>query len=145
MNDKQIYDIARPIAVRLLVLQDGGMDAPDTWERVAQRRGHAWEYYHDPNAGPGEWASCEAGTGIIRVNAFYSPPQCARTLCHELGHAELSALSSGLWRGDVPGFLRGAFAVCPPAARMGYDNEPQSVHHRVAREVERICFTRTGR
>ena len=145
LNDRQIYQIARPIAVRLLVLQDGWMDAPDTWERVASKRGHAWEYFHDPHAGPGEWVSCEAGTGCIRVNTAHTPPVMARAAVHELGHAELASLSSGLWRGDVPGFLRGVFALCPPASRMGYDDDPLDVRHRVCRGIERICFNRPGR
>ena len=145
MQDKQVQGIARMIAVPLLFAQDGPMDDPETWARVAARRGHECEYFHDAGAGPGEWVSCEAGTGCVRVNTFFPPCVQARVSVHEIAHAEMSALASGLWRGDAPGFLRGCFTICPPAARMGYDDDPDDARHRIARRVEQICFRRNER
>ncbi len=119
---------ARRIAQKLLVAQRGGMDEPATWADVAARRGHPVEFYHDSGGGPGEFVSCEPGTGCIRVNTEYPDWKQARVLVHELGHAELCSV---------------LYPVCDaPAYRMGYDDEPGDVRHRIAARVEELCFRR---
>lgn len=143
MTEMEIGRWARRIAQRLLFVQMGGMDAPETWASVAARRGHEVEHFHDPAAGPGEYASCEAGTGVIRINTAYAPGVQARACVHELAHAELNTCSSGLWRADAPGDFAGDTA--PSSTRsflMGYDDEPGDVRHKIARRVEEMCFRR---
>ena len=142
MQQKAVDGYARAIAQRLLVIQHGGMDLPKTWADVADRRGHDWEYFDDPDSGPGEWVSCEAGTGVIRINTAYPSHIQAHTWVHEISHAELCALASGLWQGNVPGFLRGNWACLRPGERMGYDDDPADCRHRIACRVEEICFRR---
>ena len=143
MDGRKVTDYARHIAQRLLVLQGGSMDLPATWAEVGRRRGHDIEFYHGPGEGPGEYASVEAGTGVVRVNTAYPPHTQARVLVHELAHAELAMGASGLWRGgEEPGELSGEWARQGQAFRMGYDDDPGDVRHQIAKAVEEICFRR---
>lgn len=129
MTETEIKNWARTVAVPLLFIQRGGMDAPETWADVAARRGHFWELFHDPAQGPGEFVSCEPGTGCIRINTAYTPEVMARAFVHEIAHAELNGVLE---------------PVCSLFnTRMGYDDDPGDLRHRIARRVEEICFWRT--
>ncbi len=124
------------IAQRLLVRQHGNMDDPETWKQVAASFGHQVSYWTEPNGIVGEFLAAEAGSGVIWINTAYPPEIQARGFVHELAHAEMNVLASGLHAGEVPGFLAGEWQ------RAGYDDDPKDVRHQIAREVERLCFRR---
>jgi hypothetical protein len=141
MEDRKVKDYARQIAQRLLVLQCGGMDNPATWAEVGRKRGHDIEFYSDSGGGPGEYVSAEPGTGVVRINAAYSDHKQARVLVHEIAHAELALCASGLCRGgEQPGQFYGEGRTVGQAFRMGYDDNPSDIRHRIAKAVEELCF-----
>ena len=129
MEEKQVRDLARQIAQRLLVRQAGDMDDPETWTRIAVSFGCRLSSYHQPGGALGDYVpSCEGG-GVITYNDAVTPPAQARIIVHELAHHLLMPL--------VPGFLFGDYVHCL------YEDDPDDVRHRIARRVEELCFRRS--
>lgn len=128
MQEKQLGDLARSVAQRLLVRQAGGMDCPETWIGVAATFGCRVYSYHFPGGPLGDYVPASDGQGVITYNDAITPPAQARVIVHELSHHLLMPL--------VPGFLFGDFVRC------SYDDDPGDVRHRISRRVEELCFRR---
>ena len=128
MQIKQVNDLARAVAVRLLLRQRGSMDIPATWIDVAAAFGCRVYAYHAPGGPLGEYAPCGEGQGVITYNDAITPPAQSRVIVHETAHHLLMPL--------VPGYLFGDFVRCC------YDDDPEDARHRIARRVEELCFRR---
>jgi hypothetical protein len=126
-------EAAELIAAKLgrLAEGEGMLTDPDTWRRVAARMGVHVEDYCVPGAHRGECSlsAHDADLGVLFVNTAYAPPEQAPVFVHELAHLELLA-----W---IPPRLAGCADV------YHYDDEPTSVHHRIAQRVEELVLRST--
>lgn len=102
---------SRKVSRNLLRDHRGDPADPLTWEAVAAARHHHWHWFLDPDSGPGQFASCEYGTGCICINASFPPGVQARAVAHELAHAELGRM----------------YLCVTPNQKAGYDMDPEEL------------------
>ena len=118
---------ARSVARVLLAKAEGPVDEPPTWLVVAKALGvRVLGFYGLPGDGPGYY---EAATQTVYYNLRAPKSERARYIVHELAHRILAT-----WPGGG----------CQRVALERYDDDRQTVQHRVARRVEEIVLGCAG-
>lgn len=109
----------------------GSPQSPQTWQAVARQRGIDLVFHHSPDADRGiYYPEGPGGRPVILAYASLPPALLCRVLVHELAHDVLEA-----WQPPrLPGM----------ADAERYDDDRQTVQHRVARRVEELLVGREG-
>lgn len=129
--ESAINEAAELIAMKMRRMAEGDYKDPNTWIGVAEALGILCQVRQDDSRNACRGASGQvgwpSGTSYIVVNSAYPPAEQAHAWVHEIAHLEV------LW-------------WCPPQLQNGadvrcyYDDDPQDVHHRIARRVEALLF-----
>ena len=118
-----VEEIAPGIARQILSQLEGPRDEVSTWVKAAEALGAVvYGFYGQPGDGPGFY---DGRRGIICYNLCASKEKRIRYLLHEIAHHALAT-----WPGSR----------FPRIALERYDDDRQSVQHRVARRVEEILL-----
>jgi len=132
--DEVIEQAAQVVASQLMRLAEGNLDDPQTWLGLGKEMGII--FVPTDCAGPGSYLSPDqvrrerwplpSGWAVIQYDGALTGRDLSEVLVHELAHDRLHH-----WQ---PPQL-------PRAADIQrYDDDPQDVHHRVARRSQRILL-----
>jgi hypothetical protein len=124
LTDEQVAAIARSIANAIRAQATGPLDDPKTWTDAAYRLGcKVRTYRHDPAVGPGYYDANAPGGPTLYYESTLNAPAACRRVIHELAHHVQATWPGTRFR---------------KAAPERYDDDRQTVQHRVAQRVEEI-------